>query len=562
MAVICIGVCSCFAWSFLFAVLANYWPGPFVDYWIDIPNVEKYFNGQLTFADLISAHANVHRLFIPRLLFIADYQFFSGSNVLLIGVSILCKVATLLLFNQLIKNQSLKIRMILNVILFAAIFNAANLSNVLHNSNLQWDLAVVFGCFAIYYYSQDIQATLFKRIKKLAIAYVFFLCGFLSQAGAIPVALVFFFISLTNKKWLESVLSLGFIVFILYLTFFILPINEPDKPTYEGALAMMIFKFKYVCIYIFKMFSGSTYFVDNQHFYFSWLMLGLFTLSLGSAIRTRKIYNNVFLNIALFTFLMMLLIASARVDFAPKTWSANRYQTNTLLFTLALSLHGFFSAPLWVGEKYQTVLRSLILAMCCFGLLIPQMYLNTYAFIFGNKIFNAQAYMLTHGVNQYNGADLLPSMQEHDRIAEPDPFFRAHGFAWYANKQHGEGVFKQTRQVGETFSALVDMESFAKTCQPNSAPMQYSTDPSGSGYAFSTPFTTNNPLYFVSLLSRNTYYILDEQGTVIGFSYLFINPENPYRNAEIRGYVSEARAKYMTDIDSAEHLHCLTSFHP
>ena len=89
-----LAVCSYFTIFFLYSVFANYWPGPFVDYWIDIPNVEKFFNGQLAFHDLISAHANVHRLFIPRLLFVADYHFFSGSNALLVWVSIVCKIIT------------------------------------------------------------------------------------------------------------------------------------------------------------------------------------------------------------------------------------------------------------------------------------------------------------------------------------------------------------------------------------------------------------------------------------------------------------------------------------
>jgi len=551
------GFCACFALSFLYAVLSNYWPGPFVDYWIDIPNVEKFFNGTLTLHDLISAHANVHRLFIPRLLFIADYRYFSGSNVLLILVSIICKMAMLLLFNHIIKDQASGKKLLLNMLFFAAILNAANISNVLHNSNLQWDLVSVFSCFAIYFFSQKIQAPLTERMAFIGWALFFFACGFLSQAGALPVLFVFVFISLLNKKYIEFLFGMGLMILVAYLTFVVLPVNEPEKPTYQGALAMMIFKLKYVALYVFKMFSGSIYFIDDAHFIFSWIILGLFVLGLVFAHKTKNIYNNVFLHVALFAFLMMVTIAAARVDFAPNAWPANRYQTNALLFILSLSLHSYFSVSVWLRDQSTIKVQNIIFIFSLGSFLITQYYLNNYGTIFANKVFSAQAYMLTHGVNQNNGADLLPSLQEYDRIAAPDPFFRQHRFAYYANKQGGDGMYKDFKKVGEIFLTGQDKKVFVDTCQINTGFVQYSHVEGGEGLQFSVPINIKYPFFPKEIFSRNTYYVLDTDGVVTGFSYIFIDPDHQYSRAGIRAYVSNSSARYIAEIDKAGRPVCL-----
>jgi len=551
--VFALALCSYFTLFFLYSVFANFWPGPFVDYWIDIPNVEKFFNGQLAFHDLISAHANVHRLLIPRLLFIADYRFVAGSNLLLVWAALLCKLITLLLFNHIIRNESLQTRLLVNTLLFAAILNAANLSNVLHNSNMQWDLASVFACLAIYFYSRD-----GSRLRSIGWAWLFFTCGFLSQAGALPVIFVFVFISLLNKKWLESVVSLLMAIAVLYLTFAVLPVNEPEKPTYESAVAMLFFKLKYVALYVFKMFSGSLYPLDDTLFVFSWIVLGVFLLSLALSHKTRAVYHNVFLSIALFAFLMMITIAAARVDFSPNTWSANRYQTNVLLFILALSLHSYFSLSHWLGasfdDKNKKIIQRGIFIFSLGSFIITQYLLGNYAVIFSNKVFSAQAYMLTHGVNQNNGAGLLPSLQEHDRIAASDPLFRQHGFAWYANKQASDGFYRNSKTAGEIFLTEENKNTFFTSCSSNPGNIQYNTAEAGEGFEFSTPLASG---FLSAVFFRNTYYVLDHDGTVVGFSYLFVNPDHLFNEAAIKGYVTTPAAQYIAEINRAGEPVCL-----
>ena len=555
--VIAIGFCAGFSLCFLFSVFANYWPGPFVDYWIDIPNVEKYFNGTLTWHDLVSAHANVHRLFIPRLLFIMDYQFFAGTNTLLIGASLLCKGATLVFFNDLIKDQDRRTKWLLNILIFAAILNAANLSNVLHNSNMQWDLVSVFSCFAIYFYNQYTCASSPPKAVALGLAFFCFACGFLSQAGALPVLFVFIFISLLNKRWTESILGFIFMAGVFYLTFVVLPVNEPQNPTYETALATVVLKLKYVAIYVFKMFSGSMYFIDNQYFIFSWIMLLLFLFSLFHAHKTKPVYHNIFLHLALFAFLMMVTIAAARVDFAPKTWPANRYQTNVMLFILTLSLHAYFSIPVWFGNTHKAFLQNAMLCFSIASFLITQYFLSNYGAIFGNKVFAAQAYMLTHGVNQYNGADLLPSLHaENDRIAGSDAFFRQHGFAWYANKQAAHGTAKKT---GEPLVLAADLPSFADSCSHAVAPASYGKVADGEGLQFTTTLR-NQPAVLLHHMPRNTYYVLDGNGAVIGFAFLYIDPDHPYAGREIQGYVVTPSAKYLAETNHSGNTTCLYSF--
>jgi hypothetical protein len=549
-------VCGYFALSFLYAALANFWPGPFVDYWIDIPNIEKFFNGTLTLHDLVSAHANVHRLFIPRLLFIADYRYASGTNTLLLAVSFLCKGVTLLLFLHIFRDQPFRTRVLLGTLCVAAILNAANLSNVLHNSNMQWDLVSVFSCLAIYFYGQNLQTTQHQRLVSFALAWVFFACGFLSQAGALPVLCVFVFISLLNRKWLEALASLAIMFGVFYLTFFVLPVNEPDKPTYESALIIFILKLKYVGIYVFRMFSGSIYPLDHEYFVFSWMMLGLLASSLALSHKTKAVYHNVFLYFALFALLMMVIIAAARLDFAPNTWAANRYQTNVMLFILSISLHSYFALPVWLGHRYKSFVRHTLFAFSLGSFFIMQYFLTSYPFTFSNKVLSAQAYMLTHGAIQNNGADLLPSLQSFDRIAESDPFFRAQGFAWYHNKQAGNGFYHSTKNPGDAFLNHSDTDAFAKTCTENHAQIQYSPVIGAEDLQFSTTLDTTHHALVFSSLFRNTDYVLNADGVVIGFSWLFIDPEHPYTQAELRGYVTQPGARYLAEVDNSGQPHC------
>jgi hypothetical protein len=549
-------VCGYFALSFLYAALANFWPGPFVDYWIDIPNVEKFFNGTLSLHDLVSAHANVHRLFIPRLLFIADFRYASGTNALLVAISFLCKSVTLLLFLHIFRDQPLHTRVLAGTLCAAAILNAANLSNVLHNSNMQWDLVSVFSCLAIYFYCQNLDATPRQRLPSLAFAWVFFACGFLSQAGALPVLCVFVFISLLNRKWLEALASVLLMAAVFYLTFFVLPVNEPDKPTYENALVIFILKLKYVALYVFRMFSGSIYPLDHEYFVFSWIMLALLAFSLVLSHQTRAVYHNVFLHLALFAVLMMVIIAAARLDFAPNTWAANRYQTNVMLFILSISLHSYFALPTWFGNHDKPVLRQIVLAFSLGSFFITQYFLASYPFVFGNKVSSAQAYMLTHGANQQNGADLLPSLQAFDRIAESDPFFRAYGFAWYHNKQGGNAFYRSMKNVGDPFLDTPDIAGFAHSCADNRATIRYSAVPGAEGLQFSTALDTAQHAVVFSSLIRNTDYVLNADGVVIGFSWLFIDPEHPLARADLRGYVTQPGARYLVEVDSSGQPHC------
>ena len=56
---------------------------------------------------------------------------------------------------------------------------------------------------------------------------------------------------------------------------------------------------------------------------------------------------------------------------------------------------------------------------------------------------------------------------------------------------------------------------------------------------------------------RNTYYVLDHDGTVVGFSYLFVNPDHLFNEAAIKGYVTTPAAQYIAEINRAGEPVCL-----
>ena len=135
-------------------------------------------------------------------------------------------------------------------------------------------------------------------------------------------------------------------------------------------------------------------------------------------------------------------------------------------------------------------------------------------FALSERVFDAEAYLLTQGINQHNGANLLPSLHEDvDRIAEPDPLFRSQGFAYYHNKQSGQEPFTTFRAPGEL---LLDPThgDFVKRCTSLVATNSTHYNTEAKSYELSLALTLPVFQRLAAMLHRDTYYLLDEQGAV------------------------------------------------
>ena len=545
-------VCLYFLLSFLFYTLTSYWPGPFHDYWFEIPRIEDFFNQHLSWHELVSAHANAHRLVIPRLVFIADYVFFDGGNQFVVMASILCKLVMLLLLNIVIKQESLSVRLILNAVICATVFNAINIPNILNSSNVQWDLMAMFSCLAIYFYANAYVAQNAKKIIFFVLAYLFFVCAFFSQGGSLPVVFVFVLIALLNRSVAGTITSVLFVALLFYLMKYVLPVNDEKAPGMMNAVAMFIFKPKYVSLFTLKLMSANVYNLGIFALAFSAWSLLLLALGLYFHKKTAVFANNVLLYIACFALIMMILIAAFRMDFAPTAWISNRYHPNVLLFILALHLNAFLLAGVLLQNTPRLLCRVVLLASCAVNFVMPQYFQYSTAGDFANLVFETQSAGLYYGPDQNSARRLVTSVQSFDKIAEADPFFRQHGFAYYANKKTANG---EVKKPGELLIPASELAAFSQSCAVNTAPISYTATEDGKAYHFATTFDSRQNSLLTALFHRDTFYVLDGNGVVTGFTWFYVDATHYRNSARIEGLVNAQTIKYIAEIKD-EQLVC------
>lgn len=538
-------LCLYFLVTFLFYTLTSYWPGPFHDYWYEIPRIQDFFDKHLSWHELVTAHANAHRLVIPRLVFIGDYVLFNGGNQLIVIVSVLCKVSMLILLNVVIKNENVKTKVLLNALIFATVFNAINITNILNSSNVQWDLMALFSCLAIYFYSNAYPAHQPKKIIFFFLAYLFFICAFFSQGGSLPVVFVFVLIAILNRSLIGTITGLLFIALMFYLMEFVLPVNDEAAPGMMNAIAMFIFKPKYVSLYVLKLMSATVYNFDKYAFIFSAWFIFLLSLGLFFHKKTAHFANNTLLYIACFSLIMMILIAGFRVDFAPTSWISNRYHPNVMLFILVIHLNAFLLAGILCKNTLRIFFRTLLMASCAVNFAMPQYFQYSTPGDFANIVYETQTSGLYYGPSQVSARRLVTSIQSFDKIAEADPFFRQRGFSYYANKQK---MNARAKKPGELLIEQGAIENFVQSCPANSAAITYTKTDDNSAYKFSAAFNASQNSLMKALFTRNTFYALDEHGVVLGFAWFYVDPLHYTSSARINGLISAPSLAYIAEI--------------
>lgn len=541
-------LCGAFAISFVMILVTTCWPGPYNDYWADIWTLHKALTEGIDLADLVTAHNNAHRILIPRLLFILDYQWFQGTNLLILLTGITCKIATLVLLNRIIRDQSPAFRLGLNTIFFAAVLNSNNLYNILYSSNIQWDLMLVFSLLAIYCHTLALDGN-HLHARWLLIAYLFLLLGLLSQAGALAVLPVFWLICFLHRNTKTLLGSLLLSAGVLYATFYLLPVSDPGEPTYQSALLTLLLKTKTVAFFVFNLLDSGLYFhIGKISFYFSAWLLALLLVSAFCIRRTHNVYRNAFLLFALFAVVAIIEIAAARSTFTPKHWGSSRFHGISLVFILAISTHIFLAAKTLFRPRHVKILQGMVVIHALLILILVQYFSYKDSFGLANKVFRAHAYMFSHQRNQFDGDKLVTYFNETDRIAGIDPFFTTYDLAYYANKQQQHSAFPQLVTLDHALLSPADMPALAEDCSPLEGSFQSTPDEEGKHLDISWQLHHHAGDLWRLLFFRNTYYLLDEQGVVTGFVYLYMNPQTPWQSPLIKGFASSANGKYMVEI--------------
>lgn len=544
---LCIFFCLYFLTSFLFTLLSNYFPGPFYDYWVDISKVERFYNDptSLGLRELLSAHNEAHRIFIPRLLFIMDYVIADGSNVFLISISLLCKFAILVLFNINLSNQNFQNKIWLNGIFFAGIFSLGNISNIIMTSNVQWDLMLIFSFLALHYY-QDAG----KNNIKLTLSCLFLITSFLSHGASLVIPMVFFIHAMVihNRKLFISSVLLFLIIMLLHFT--ILPGWTGERATMgDGSklhLASLLLSLISFINFVLHFLYAPVRHLGAAGLYFSAVYLLLFVTVLLQYRKQPK-QNNFFSLLSLFLALTILIITAGRVITTPKFYWASQYEPITIMFLVSVSAAIFINPP----QPYARWFRIVAISHCLLMLLWNQFQPYPYGYYRSNKALDSHAYMFMYDRDQYQGDALKIWVMDPDPVKAIDPFFDEHNFAYYHNKQGGDGAYRHFIRPGEVFMPADQFAIFIQSCRPNHATIDYQAKPSGK-YYFSTAVNLQQNSYLSATLNRNSYYVLDKSAKVIGFSFVFMPPQSLWPMPVLKGLTNTQEATYITEVIKGE----------
>lgn len=544
---LCMVIGGYFLASFLFTVLANYFPGPFYDYWVDMPKVESFFKdpASLTLQQFLSAHNEAHRIFIPRLLFILDYWIADGTNIFLISISLLCKLAILVLFNLNIRERHAREKIVLNTVFFAGVFSLGNVSNIIMTSNIQWDLMLLFSFLALFYFREAHHSNL-----KLLLSFLFLSASFLSHGASLVIPMVYIIHALVirNRKLLASGVLL--LLVILLLHFMILPAWTGEYAAANGATrlhpaALLLSSLSFVS-FILHFLHAPVRHLGAAGFYFSLIYLFLFAIGCQQY-RKNPQKHSFFPLLSIFLALTILIITAGRVITTPKFYWASQYEPIAIMFMVSVTTAVFLNPPLYKAN----IIRAIALSHCLFMLIWNQLQPYPYGFYRSNKALDSHAYMFMFDRDQFQGDGLKIWVMEPDPVKTIDPFFDQHGFAYYHNKQGGDGKYQHFIRPGHSFLATDALPAFAKGCATNTAAIDYQSKPAEKFY-FSTPVNLKENSYLKASLHRNSYYVLDKTGTVIGFSFVFMPKDSLWPSPLLKGLVNTPDAAYIAEVIDGE----------
>lgn len=127
----------------MYTLSVSVWRGPWRDMWEVMPFLEKAMTGQAGWSDYWVQYGFSHRPLISRWLWVADLRWFSGSNHLLLTVSLLMQAVVFFVVRALLLRDgsftAQQRRMVLSGVIFC-LLNVTQVFNFLHTFDVQWFL--------------------------------------------------------------------------------------------------------------------------------------------------------------------------------------------------------------------------------------------------------------------------------------------------------------------------------------------------------------------------------------------------------------------------------------
>lgn len=194
------------------------WQGPFRDLWEFVDDIERQFNGIWSWDYLIEAYGGAHRIFLPKLLFFADYYWLGGRNWLTIASALLCQCIYLFLIMRMLRQTPAGTteRIVLASSFMLALFSTTQVSNFLYAMDVQWYMSNLFGLASLCALAQP-GSSPWRWPAVLLFGIAAALCNF-TGLMVLPVAALTLLLDrhAVRSRWL--LLAVIFVVCLLYVT--------------------------------------------------------------------------------------------------------------------------------------------------------------------------------------------------------------------------------------------------------------------------------------------------------------------------------------------------------
>jgi hypothetical protein len=351
--------------STLLLICENHFAGPVRDFWHIVPLLERFDRGEGTFALLARLHGG-HRLLVPRLLYLAEYEFFDGRNLFLVSVGValqgvLAAVVARAVWAERRRSGAALTAFGLGLVAMLA-FSATQLENFVRPWNVHWFLtnAAVAVCLAAGLRAGGVGDAVRSRSEAsawgwwLLASVAAWVASYSMATGLLswPLLLLLGFLVRWRLRLLVAIGLEGALAIAFYLRGSRV-LDAGSSLTSGGALVEWLL----ACL-------GSP---------LSWLSrdagiaLALAATLAAAALLLRLLARRseasrgecLLVGLMLFSWGAAALIALGRTALWPESWEAARYQTIVLLFWLSLLLLALLALR---GERpHQRVLRPLLM---------------------------------------------------------------------------------------------------------------------------------------------------------------------------------------------------------
>jgi hypothetical protein len=435
------------AWCLvLFTVYLCYtleWRGPMRDLWEFVALIEQHFQGQ-SFQDrwnwqgLLEPYGGIHRLLLPKLLFIADYHLAAGSNYLSLTVSLLLHIgACALLLHSVCAQENFdrqdKRLFVAIVLLF--FFSTTQIYNLIYTSDNQ---VVISNALAV------LSAWYFVR-QRILLAYGVLIAACLSHSSSLMLLPAFILLNIALQCPLKTIL-LQIFFSALWLGLYVSGADPLDNPTntlplwqqLPTALVGVLMQAEGIVRYIgLHLSSPTSRLWPTAGIVISYLSIAYLFYVVWRVYRKRKSLDRtemLFLCLALYVFFIAVITACGRQIY-PNSALTDRYQTlvmtywPSLLFLLYRDLKGITS---WSFP---------IISIFSLALLLPHQYNKAVEMAWLSSRVQVAHTAATVGITDMDTVAATLShpllMDKKNLVEKHNDFLREYGLGYFSDK-HSE----------------------------------------------------------------------------------------------------------------------------